>query len=286
MKKFKKGRLSQQNVEKNSNNTIQGVGVSARPSHFTQLLEKKEFPWLECLADNYLHKGSLSRKNIRQLSEIYPLVFHCVGTSIGSSEDFDWKYLKSLKELVTELKPKWISDHLCFTSFQDNHYHDLIPIPYTEENARYIANRITKLQDFFEIPFLIENVSNYMTYSSNTMEEASFLNEIVSLSHSKLLLDVNNIYVNSVNHGFDAYKFIDQIDLGRVGQIHLAGYKDMGEFLIDTHSEPVHENVLELYQYTQKRSEQMIPTCLEWDTDIPSFESFKSEQQRIKKVYE
>lgn len=275
-------------MEKSFNNTelIQGVGISARPLHFSNLLEKKEFPWLECLADNYLHQGSVSRQNIRKLSEIYPLVFHCVGMSLASSDDFNWDYMKSLKSLVTELSPKWISDHLCFSSFKGNHYHDLIPIPYTMENAAFVAGKITTIQDFFELPFLLENVSNYIAYSASNMEEVDFLNEIAARSGCQLLLDVNNIFVNSINHKFDPFAFIDRMNLSVVGQIHLAGYKDMGDYLVDTHSHPVHEEVLKLYKYTIEKASKPVPTCLEWDTNIPSFNDFAAEHLKIKRVYD
>lgn len=273
-------------MEKSFNlNDINGVGISARPTHFSNLLESKQFPWVEFLADNYLVKGSFSRVNLCQLAEIYPLVFHCVGMSIGSSEDFNWDYMRSLKDLTLELSPKWISDHLCFSSFNGNYYHDLIPIPYTLENAKYISTKIQIAQDFFGIPFLIENVSNYMTYSSNEMSESQFLNEIAKSSGCKLLLDVNNIYVNSENSKFDPYRFIDDINLDQVAQIHLAGFKDMQGYLIDTHSSPVHDSVFDLYRYTLRKSGRLIPTCLEWDEDIPTFKDFKREYDKIEKAY-
>lgn len=273
-------------MEKSSKSShIQGVGISARPVHFKEILSEPIFPWLEVLADNYLHKGSISQENLLKLSRLYPLVFHCVEMSLGSSNDLNWLYLKQIKELAALVKPHWISDHLCFSSFSNSYYHDLIPLPYTGEVAKFVAKKINAIQDFFEVPFLIENISSYLNYNISEMSESEFLNEVISETNAGVLLDVNNIYVNSYNHEFDPYDFIDKINLNKVRQIHLAGFKKMDGYLVDTHSNPVHQSVLNLFKYTLSKAEHKIPVCLEWDEDIPKFEKFKMEHKNIEKVY-
>ncbi len=275
-------------AKSSSHHPITGVGVSARPQHFEELLnsEVPAFPWLEVLADNYLHEDSISHQRLRALTPSYPLVFHCVGMSLGSSTDFHWDYLKKLKKLIRLIKPQWISDHLCFSSFGPSHYHDLIPLPYTQSMVKHIKKKLSILQDFFEIPLLLENVTNYMSYASNEMSEAEFLNEILAHTHVDLLLDINNIYVNSFNHKFDPYAFVNQIDFSRVKQIHLAGFTDNGSYLVDTHSKPVHQEVQKLYQHTLQRSHKPIPVCLEWDEDIPDFPTFQREQKKIEQIFQ
>ena len=272
-------------MERSSSSLIKGVGVSARPQYFDELLRSQRFPWLEVLADNYLHKGSVSQNRLFDLSEMYPLVFHCVGMSLGSSKNFDWSYMKKLKGLIKRVKPHWISDHLCFSSFGGFHYHDLIPVPYTSSTVEHFIKKLHIVEDFFEIPFLLENVSIYMTYSVNEMDEVEFINRILDQTKIGLLLDVNNIYVNSFNWGRDAYQFIDQIDFSRVKQIHLAGFRDMGAYLLDTHSHPIHDLVFRLYRYILRKSVESMPVCLEWDEDLPSFDVFKREHKKIQEVF-
>jgi uncharacterized protein (UPF0276 family) len=188
--------------------------------------------------------------------------------SLGSSDPLDWDYLDRIKGLSERLQPAWISDHLCFTSQGGHHYHDLLPLPYTEEALDHLSGRIDQVQETLGRPFLVENVSSYLSYSTSSLGEAEFLAELCRRCGCGLLLDVNNIYVSACNHGFDAFDYLDQIPLERVQEVHLAGYEQREGYLLDAHSRPVSQPVWGLYRELMRRAPGL-PTLIEWDKDIP-----------------
>ncbi len=264
--------------------TITGVGLSARPQHFAPLMRRDgDLPWLEILADNYLHSGSLQHQKLEQLSELYPLTFHCVNMSIGSSDELNWNYLKEIKSLQKKFSPQWVSDHLCWVSQDGKYLNDLIPLPYTDEVIKHIACRINKLQDFFEQTLVIENVSHYLSYKSSTMTEAEFICAILEETQCDLLLDLNNLYVNSINHNLDASAFLKQLPASQIRQIHLAGHSSMGNHLLDTHSTKVAQPVWQLYGKALGILGD-IPTCLEWDSDIPDYSVMLEQTQQANSI--
>lgn len=262
---------------------IQGVGLSARPFYFEDLVqESSSISWLEIVPDNILMSSCFLKKKVETLSERYPIVFHCLELSIGSTHPFDPTYLHKTRDLQKKLKPAWISDHWCWTSQEDHYFHDLLPLPYTEETAKHLIKRIGFLQDFFEDVLVFENISSYFSYKMSDMEESDFFKYVMESSGCQFLLDINNLYVNSVNRGFkNPEDFFYQIPKKFIKQIHLAGFTRKGHYLIDTHSRPISEEVWLLYKKALKYY-GAIPTCIEWDDDLPSYKTLIKEIERTK----
>jgi len=204
------------------------------------------------------------------------MVMHGVSLSIGSTEPLDMDYLGKLKALARRIRPGWISDHLCWTGVSGVNLHDLMPLPYTAEALRHLAPRIRQVQDFLEQRLVLENVSSYLTYRSSEMTEWEFLSALTAEADCDLLLDVNNVYVSSVNHGFEAREFLDAVPATRVRQIHLAGHSHQGELLIDTHDTAVPREVWDLYRHTMRRL-GAVPTMIERDGNIPALDELVTE---------
>ena len=255
-----------------THNTIHGCGIGLRLDHFDKIDElKPDVPWFEVLSDNYLIEGTMQRDYLYQFRKEYPVTFHGVGLSIGSTEALNTDYLKRLKKLKDEVQPAWISDHLCWTSAHGVVTHDLIPLPYTETVVKHIVDRILQVQDYLGEQIVIENVSSYLQFKSTDMTEWDFINEVTQQADCKLLLDVNNIYVSAQNHNFDADEYLFAMPADRVAEMHLAGYEDRGTHLLDTHSRPVTEPVWELFKKAVHHVGD-VPVLIEWDNDIPSLE--------------
>jgi uncharacterized protein (UPF0276 family) len=194
-------------------------------------------------------------------------------------------YLKSLKALVKRMNPPWVSDHLCWTGAQGKNLHDLIPLPYTEETLRHVVKKLKQVQDFLERPFLIENVSSYMEFTDSSMSEWEFLTRIVEGADCGILLDINNIYVSSVNHSFDPLDYLSAIPKNRVAQFHLAGHSNKGRFLLDTHDHPVKKDVWDLYREALRRFGP-VSTMIERDDHIPPFEKLYEELTQAREIYQ
>ena len=265
--------------------TVAGVGLSARPCHFSDLLKEKQVPWLEFLADNYLHPHSVQRKKLRQMASLYPLAFHCIGFNLGSMEESQRDYLDKIKSLVDEFRPAWISDHLCFCGHSGHHAPDLLPIPHTEEMLTHIKNKIETIINSLQVPFLVENVSTYIHFEESSLTEEEFLSELTQVDGCGILLDVNNLYVNSQNHGFDPVEAFKKLPMDKISQIHLAGHKNHQTHLVDTHSENIQPPVLNLFQTIIKEL-GAVPVTLERDDNIPPFEDMMKEIELINNYYE
>lgn len=248
---------------------ISGTGIGLRSQHIADILSQQpDIPWLEILADNHLARGGLTAARMDAIAELYPLTLHCVGMSIASVEALDIAYCQKIKHLAQRTQAAWISEHLCFTSIHKHYSHDLLPIPYNQETVSHCVKKIQQIQDFFGEQILIENVSSYMAFSASDMSEGEFIAAVVEEADCGLLLDINNIYVNQVNHGWYGKHTIDSMPLHRIREIHLAGYQQQKNFLLDAHNNPVSEPVWQLYHYLlQKKSD--IPTLIEWDNNIP-----------------
>jgi len=259
---------------------VQGVGLGLRPPHFQAIqAQKPDIPWFEVLIDNYLHSGGIPLRNLEKIRNDYPITFHGVDMSLGSSDPLNFDYLRKLKMLQTRLEPTWISDHLCWSSVGKNPLHDLLPLPYHEEIIDPIAARIQQVQDFLGERILVENVSTYGTFKASEMNEWEFLTCVVERADCYILLDINNIYVNAFNHSFAPREYLAKLPMERVKEIHLAGYTDYGDHLLDTHGSQVSEPVWQLYRETIERH-GVIPTLIEWDNDIPSFDTLRAEALR------
>lgn len=265
-------------------NNIKGCGIGLRIDHFDEIKEQKpDIPWFEILSDNYLLEGTPQREYLYQFREDYPITFHGVGMSIGSTEPLNKEFLNALKKLKNEVQPAWLSDHLCWTSAHGVVTHDLIPLPYTEKVIEHIVDRITQVQDFLGESIVIENVSSYMEYNETAMTEWEFINEVTQRSGCKLLLDVNNIYVSSQNHNFDALDYLHAIPPDKVAEMHLAGYEDRGTHLLDTHSRPVTDPVWDLFAQAVQHVGD-IPVLIEWDADIPALSRVIEEAKKAEKI--
>ncbi|MFL0805970.1 MAG: DUF692 domain-containing protein [Oceanobacter sp.] len=254
-----------------------GFGLGLRTPHYEQVLqEQPDVDWFEVLSENYMVAGGKPRYYLEAIGERYPLVMHGVSMSIGSTDPLNMEYLRSLKALANAVNPRWISDHICWTSIHGVNSHDLLPLPYTWETVRHVAERVKQVQDFLGRRLLLENVSSYLSYRNSEMNEWEFLNAVCDEADCLILLDVNNIYVSARNHGFDPLEYLDVVNPRRVQQIHLAGHSDYGDYVIDTHDHDVPNAVWDLYRETLKRLGP-VSSMIERDGNIPAFDALYDE---------
>ncbi len=261
-----------------------GFGLGLRIEHYDAILsEKPAVDWFEILTENYLVPGGKPHYYLEKIRELYPLVMHGVSMSIGSCDPLDWEYLTQIKKLAERIEPKWISDHLCWTGFNNKNMHDLLPLPYTEEAIQHVVNRIQQVQDFLNRRILIENVSSYVSYKQSILTEWAFLKEICERADCFILLDVNNVYVSSVNHEFNPIEYVTAIPPERVYQIHLAGHSNMGSYIIDSHDHNIVDPVWDLYEKTLHHVGP-VSTMIERDDHIPSLSTLLTELNHARKI--
>jgi len=262
-----------------------GVGIGLRDPHLQHILERKPVvDWFEIISENYMADEGCPLAQLDEILERYRVVQHGVAMYFGSAEPLNREHLERLKALVKRTKTPWLTDHLCWGSIDGHYSHDLLPMPYTFEAVKQTAQKIREARDFLEVPIAVENVSSYAEFHVSQMTEWEFLNEVVEAADCGILLDVNNIYVSSCNHGFDPHAYIDNVIHERVTQIHLAGHTDAGHCLLDTHDHPVSDPVWQLYA---KLIERVGPTAtlLEWDDRIPSFDELHNEALKAKTYF-
>lgn len=260
-----------------------GLGLGLRNVHFDEILaERPAVDWFEAITENFMDSGGRPRAVIRAIAERYPLVLHGVSLSIGSADPLNRDYLARLKRLADEVKPAWISDHLCWTGVLGLNSHDLLPMPLTEQSLTHVAGRVRQVQDMIERPLILENPSSYVRFAHSTMEEPEFLSRLVEATGCGLLLDVNNVYVSCFNAGTDPIAYINAFPCESVVQMHLAGHQHCGTHIIDTHDRPVRPEVWELYRLAWARTGGAA-TLLEWDGDIPSFAICKAELMKAER---
>lgn len=251
------------------------MGLGYRAPFQNHLLEgHRDIGWLEVITENYLWDKGQRLENLEKLRANYDLAFHGVSLSLAAPEEFDRQYLSELKEFTDRFQPVRVSDHLCWSSTGNHHWHDLLPFPYTEENLERVIHKVLDWQDFLKRPLVLENLSAYIRTNLSRMSEYEFLAELCKRTNCEILLDVNNMIVNARNFNIDPYKELEKIDLSRVSQIHLAGFVEGDDFVIDTHSEPPHPATWELFREIMKKKSD-IPFMIEWDADIPDFEEVK-----------
>lgn len=239
--------------------------------------------FIELVPENWMGIGGKWRKALSDVAEKYPLTSHGLSLSIGSSDPLDWDFLKKLKRFLEDFNIQIYSEHLSYTKCDNAHLYELLPIPFREDAVKHVCKRICQVQDFLERPIAIENVS-YYTPVSPEMNEATFIKTIVEESGCQLLLDVNNVYVNAFNHGYDAKTFIQQLPLSSVAYLHMAGHEQESETLIiDTHGQPIIEAVYELFEWTIQQINP-VPVLLERDFNIPNYEELKSEMQHLTSI--
>lgn len=268
-----------------SQHLIQGFGLGARPQHYEALLgeHRGSVSWLEALTDNYLVPGGKPLRFLERLRAEYPLVLHGVSLSIGSIDALNLEYLDDVRQLADRTEAAWVSDHLCWTGMAGTNLHDLMPLPFTEECIRHLVSRIQYAQDRLRRRLVLENVSSYVSFAQSEMTEWQFIREICERADCELLLDINNVYVSSINHEFDALEYLQNIPRSRVRQFHLAGHRNLGTHLIDTHDEPVCEEVWDLYSHALTFFGP-VPTMIERDDNIPELPVLLDELNRADQI--
>ena len=264
---------------------VTGFGLGLRPEHYRDFIDQRPaVDWLEVISENYMVHGGKPLHHLDAIRRDYPMVMHGVALSIGSSDALDLDHLRDLKALARRIEPAWISDHLCWTGVDHHNLHDLLPMPYTEAALAHLVERVQRVQDFLGRRLLLENVSSYVAFAADEMSEWEFVVELLQRADCELLLDVNNVHVSSVNHRFDARRYIDAMPRERVRQIHLAGHEDHGDYLIDTHDHPVCDAVWDLYGYTVQRLGS-VPTMIERDDHIPPLPELLAELDHARAVH-
>lgn len=264
------------------NQNLAGLGFRA-PFYEDLIAGHPDVGWLEIITENYLWDEGGRRETLHKLRAHYELSFHGVSLSLAAPEDLDQAYLNRMKDFCREFQPARVSDHLCWSSLKGHHWHDLLPFPYTEENLARIAAKVSRWQDFMGRPLLLENLSAYAACKGSEMGEYEFLDRLCDKTQCGLLLDVNNMIVNARNFGWDAWQALDQLDLSKVGQIHLAGHVKGEDFSVDTHSTAPDQDTLKLFAEVGRRRAG-IPYMIEWDDDIPDTSVVLAELAKAKKV--
>jgi uncharacterized protein (UPF0276 family) len=263
-----------------------GYGLGLRVEHYREILDTRpRIDWLEILSENYLVPGGRPLHFLEQFRSRYPLAMHGVSLSIGSADPLNREYLKQLKALADRVQPAWISDHLCWTGVAGVNLHDLMPMPYTEEAIAHVAGRVAQVQEFLGRRILLENVSSYVTYRESAVPEWEFLRAVAERADCLILLDINNVYVSSQNHGFDARAYLDGVPTARVQQFHLAGHSYQDELIIDTHDAPVIDPVWDLYAHAVRRF-GAVSTMIERDDHIPPLAELLAELDHARHVAE
>lgn len=254
-----------------------GFGVGLRRAHFDYILSHNpKVDWFEVISENFMDSHGRPRYVLDRISERYRVVLHGVSMSIGSTDPINFDYLRKLKRLADETRAVWVSDHLCWTGVLGRNTHDLLPVPLNETMLKHIVARIRTVQEVLERPLILENPSTYVGFASDTFSEWDFITRMAEEADCGLLLDVNNVYVSSVNHDFDPVGYVRSVPHDRVVQFHLAGHTDCGSYLIDTHNGEVTKPVWELYRLAHQLTGGA-STLLEWDASVPDFPALHRE---------
>jgi uncharacterized protein (UPF0276 family) len=245
--------------------------------------------WLEAHSENYFAQGGPQRQILEKIRAHYALSFHGVGLSIGATDPLDSTHLREVARLIRDFEPMLVSEHLSWSSAGGRFINDLLPLPYTEEALTHLVARVRQVQETLGRQILIENVSSYLQFTHSSLSEWDFITALARASGCGLLLDVNNIYVSAMNHGFDPYTYLSAIPREYVQEIHLAGHTvnvvGSREIRIDTHGSPVAEPVWALYRAALLRFGP-VPTLIEWDTDIPELDVLVAEAAKADRIAE
>ncbi len=264
--------------------TVLGYGLGLRTAYYDEILQTNPaVDWFEVLTENYLVDGGKALHYLDAIAERYPLVMHGVSLSIGGPHPLDMNYLKQVRLLAERIHPAWISDHLCWSRGSAHQLHDLLPLPYSEESLQHVAARVRQVQDVLGRPLVLENVSSYVRTAADELTEWQFLAALSELSGCELLLDINNVYVSSRNHGFEPWDFIRALPPDRIRQLHLAGHSDYGSYVIDTHDQPVSDPVWQLYQRTVQHLGP-VATLLERDDHFPPLGDLLAELEQAREL--
>ncbi len=259
-----------------------GFGVGLRSRHYAQVVDQHPpMDWFEVITENFMVEGGRPLQVLDSVRSRYPIAMHGVSLSVGSVDPLNIGYLKQLSSLARRFEPAWISDHLCWTGVGGRNVHDLLPLPYTEEAVRHVTSRIRQVQENLERRILIENVSSYLEFTCSRLSEWDFLHAVADEADCGILLDINNVFVNAFNHGFDPVHYIDSVPLNRVLQFHLAGHSTHGTYLLDTHDHQISAEVWTLYEHAVARFGPLA-TLIEWDDNLPEFEVLVADAQEAR----
>ena len=269
---------------------LRGVGVGLRTAHQREVLERGargalRVDFFEAISENHLVPGGRPRRIVADVRALAPVALHGVSLNVGSTDPLDFEYLDALAALARRVEAPVVSDHLCWTGVRGRNSHDLLPLPHTEEALRHVAARVRAVQERLGRRIALENVSSYVRFAGDELREWEFLAAVAEAADCGILLDVNNVFVNAWNHGFDADAYLDAIPPGRVVQIHLAGHSESGPLLIDSHDHPIRAEVLALYERALRRLGP-VATLVEWDDRLPSYEALEAEAGRVRAVLE
>lgn len=257
-----------------------GGGAGLRHSYFEEIISKQpDFGWFEIISEDFIRHGGWARECLEEIRKTYPVIGHSVGLSLGSVDPLDMEALEKMKVFYDQINTPWASDHLCFTMIDHQNLNELIPLPFTSEAVENAAAKIRQVQDTLERPFLVENVTRYITVSDREMTEAEFITQVLEKADCGLLLDLTNVYLNSKYHNYDALEFIKSLPLERVGQIHLAGSEERDGHIIDSHDAPVFPEVWELLKETLKLT-GLTSILVEWDNSLPLLEQLLVEVKK------
>lgn len=257
-------------------------GVGLKPAHYPAIFAgAKQVDWFEAISENYMDSHGRARFHLEKIRADHPVGLHGVSLSLGSADGVSETYLDALAELVQHIDPFLISDHLCFSASGKHYSHDLLPLPMNAEAVATAAANIQRVQERLGRQILVENISTYVRTAADSMSEAEFVRAVVERSGCGLLLDVNNVFVNAFNHGFDAKACIDAMPLAAVQEIHLAGHSPRADYLFDNHVGPVPQAVWDLYVYTLGKV-GLVHTLIEWDTDVPPFDVLTAEAEKAR----
>lgn len=255
-------------------------GIGLRTQHFPELLENGlRVGLVEAITENFADRGGRPLAVLERVRRDSPVALHGVSLSIGSLDPLRVDLVRQTKELARRIDAAWVSDHLCFGSYGGHSAFDLWPLPFTEAAVAHVVERVARVQELLGRRLVLENVSSYVRYQQDELTEWEFVRAVAEGADCELLVDLNNVYVNAVNHGFSAERYVRALPTGRIRQLHLAGHADLGSHLFDTHGAPVASAVWELYR-TFVGVHGAVPTVIEWDEDVPPLERLLAESAR------
>lgn len=261
-----------------------GYGLGLRPVYYDEILSTRPpVDWFEIISENYMLAGGRPLAMLDRVRADYPIVMHGVSMSLASTDPLNLDYLRQLKALAERVEPAWVSDHVAWTGVHGVTLHDLLPIPYTRESLAHIVERIQRVQDFLKRRLVVENASTYVSFVESEMSEHEFIREMAERADCLLLLDVNNVFVSGFNHGFDQQAFIDAVPVERVVQFHMAGHTDNETHRVDTHDQPVCDEVWALYEHARRRFGD-VSAMIERDDNFPPLSELLDELQHMRDI--